>query len=393
MRTARVLFLSLTVALVAIFAYAMWIDTAREWKRYQRQFARSLKGEERKAAPNGIQQIMIPGLDRIDRCTTCHVAIDKPQLALADQPFTAHPGDVLQRHPMDKFGCTSCHDGQGLATTTRAAHGEVTHWEEPLLRGPLIQAACARCHGNVDAINAPLIVQARALVAEKGCYGCHTIKGFGGTISQDLTDVGAKAHLQIDFTFVEGDHTRANWLFQKFKNPQHIEPGHPEEQPPIAPSAMPNFGFTDEEARALTAYMLSLTGEDLPASYVVAAQPAPEPERASAVEAGEAVFTKYGCAGCHGIGASGGRRNWNSATIQEEPALTYVKYGYTKEELIALIKRGSQPLAKLDPHGASPPLYMPAWAGRISDEELDWLAEYLLSLAPPEPAAPPAVAD
>lgn len=385
MSKARLLFVTLTLALVAIFGYAMWKDAARDWVHYQQRFARSLKGDERKAAPNGIQQTVIPSLKRIDRCMTCHVAIDKPQLALAEQPFTAHPGKYLEWHPIEKFGCTSCHDGQGLATTVTAAHGEVKHWEDPLLRGPLVQASCGRCHGNISEIAAPLLVQGKQLVAEKGCYGCHTIKGFGGTISQDLSDVGSKPLLQIDFTFVEGPATRANWLMQKFKNPQRVEPGHPEEQPPIPPSAMPNFGFTDEEAQALTAYMLSLTGEDLPVSYVVPATPEPPaPTYASSIEAGHAVFKKYGCAACHGIDGRGGRRNWNSATIQEEPPLINVRHGYTKDELVAFIKRGSQPLAKLDPHGAVPPLYMPAWGERISERELNDLADYLLSLAPAE---------
>ena len=385
MSKARLLFVSLTCALVVIFGYAMWKDAARDWVKYQRQFARSLKGDERKAAPSGVQQIMIPALHTIDRCMTCHVAIDKPQLALAEQPLTAHPGDYLKWHPIEKFGCTSCHDGQGLATTVTAAHGDAKHWEDPLLRGPLVQAACGRCHGNIAEINAPLLVKGKQLVAEKGCYGCHTIKGFGGTISQDLSDVGAKPLLQIDATFVTGPETRANWLFQKFKNPQRIEPGHPEEQPPIPPSAMPNFGLTDEEAQALTVYMLSLTGADLPVSYVVPAKAEPPaPTYASSLEAGCAVFKKYGCAACHGIDGRGGRRNWNSATIQEEPPLTYVKYGYSKEELITFIKRGSQPLAKLNPRGATPPLYMPAWGERISEQELSDLADYLISLAPAE---------
>ena len=32
-----------------------------------------------------------------------------------------------------EFGCTSCHGGQGFATTTAGAHGDVEHWDEPLL--------------------------------------------------------------------------------------------------------------------------------------------------------------------------------------------------------------------------------------------------------------------
>ena len=102
----RLLFLLGTAALFGLFALSLWQDVNRQWTDYQRSFFRSLAKEERRGVSGGIKQVILDDLRRIDRCTTCHLAIDKPQLALATQPFTAHPGDYLKWHPPEKFGCT-----------------------------------------------------------------------------------------------------------------------------------------------------------------------------------------------------------------------------------------------------------------------------------------------
>jgi len=121
----RVLFIVGTALLAALSLVAMWQDTHKEWSAYQGQFLKTLAKDERQGVKGGIHQILASDLGRVDRCTTCHLAIDKPQLALAEEPFTAHPGDYLTWHPPAKFGCTVCHAGQGLATEVVAAHGAV----------------------------------------------------------------------------------------------------------------------------------------------------------------------------------------------------------------------------------------------------------------------------
>lgn len=78
---------------------------------------------------------------RFDRCRTCHLAIDRvgdgdvPDFPHGDgkngtysHPFSTHPRpDVYltaaSPHPLNEFGCTSCHDGQGSATSfANASH-------------------------------------------------------------------------------------------------------------------------------------------------------------------------------------------------------------------------------------------------------------------------------
>ena len=57
---------------------------------------------------------------KVDRCTTCHLGIDKKGYENQPQPFTSHPDiDTFLRgpHPIEKIGCTACHQGRGRATS------------------------------------------------------------------------------------------------------------------------------------------------------------------------------------------------------------------------------------------------------------------------------------
>ena len=402
----RVVFLLLTAGLALLFFLALGDDMTREWTRTQHRFLKTLSKDERRGLSGGIAQTIVSPLHRVDRCTTCHLAVDKPQLALGEEPFTAHPGQLLQWHPVEKFGCTVCHGGQGLATEAKAAHGDVPHWEQPLLRGGLVQAACAKCHGNLDEIQepVPLLLKGKELFQAKGCYGCHAVKDFGQTVSQDLTEVGSKSYLllEADFEMMDPPHDRIRWLQTKLRHPRALNPGVTPERLPkgeeeVFPTAMPHFGLTEDEIQALTVYLLSLTDFDPPASYVIPGKPQPQPVYASPVERGRAVFEKFGCAGCHGVGGSGGRRNWNSGLGQEVPPLLYVKayYGNDVDSLKNLIRNGRQPVPRAQTSRPNPALYMPSWKERISEDDVGALAAYLFSLSDrlpsgPTPAAEPA---
>ena len=151
----------------ALFLTAMWRDYDREWKRYQKAFfaleGRKARTAREEAAVKGrrheLQQIAVAGTNRMDRCTTCHMAVEDPRFADAPQPFRTHP--QIPRHPFEKFGCTVCHGGQDKATTAREAHGRVEFWDEPLLKGEYLQSACGACHFGGDAPGAPLLAQGR----------------------------------------------------------------------------------------------------------------------------------------------------------------------------------------------------------------------------------------
>lgn len=110
--------------------------------------------------------------------------------------------------------------------------------------------------------------------------------------------------------------------------------------------------------------------------------PGPRPETEdSQVLKGWEVFNAKGCVFCHGPNGAGGVRHPN-AVGGLIPGLTSVAEGYSDEELKNRILNGVRDISKENPDGPTPPLYMPAWKGRVTDEELKALAAFLKSLLP-----------
>jgi len=86
-----------------------------------------------------------------------------------------------------------------------------------------------------------LIAYGKTLYRQEGCFICHRLDGQGTKVGPDLT--------------VEGTRGRsASWLIGHFKNPAAYVPG----------SIMPPFkNLTDEQLRALTAFLQNQRGADL----------------------------------------------------------------------------------------------------------------------------------
>jgi mono/diheme cytochrome c family protein len=110
--------------------------------------------------PFQIQQVVLNWIDydrdvdkeQVDRCHTCHMGVDSSSYtdaSIASQ-FRTHPhrSTLLAAHPIEKFGCTGCHQGQGRATDALShsgwhleeKHGQERwhfagdhYWEDPLL--------------------------------------------------------------------------------------------------------------------------------------------------------------------------------------------------------------------------------------------------------------------
>lgn len=128
------------------------------------------------------------------------------------QPYSTHPRLDLfvsdsSPHPMMKFGCTVCHDGQGSATSFKwsshspnspkqahqwhADHGWFNnhHWIFPMRPERFEQSSCLKCHHQVVDLEpserfpeppADKLVEGYHLVRQYGCYGCHEINGYAG---------------------------------------------------------------------------------------------------------------------------------------------------------------------------------------------------------------------
>ena len=439
--------LGLLVGVLVVVGY--YRDEYREWKDYQRQFIRE---EIRRAStpqqrllaestPVQIRQILLPDLNRVDRCTTCHLAMEDPSYGGYPQPLAYHP--LHAQHPFERFGCTVCHRGQGRATTTADAHGHVPHWDAPMLPRRYLQASCGQCH-QADNPAVPELARGQQVFEENGCRGCHKLNGVGGVIGPELDKVGARRSPE--------------WLKKHFLAPASVTPG----------SAMPPQNLSETNLETITLFMLSQTGASAPGYYAsmrvlpnareglrlfqqkgclgchsvagnggkvgpalddVGLRRAPDwlvqhfrepqsltpgtvmpkfgftetearaltdfllhlreqnvalslPSLMSPVERGREVYRKYGCAGCHGAEAKGGVPNPNAKTAEQVPGLIRVAEGYTPDELKARILNGQHEIPALVAKRPPPPLYMPAWRGTIKDAEVDDLIAYLISLKP-----------
>ncbi|MBV8879292.1 MAG: hypothetical protein JO332_04985, partial [Planctomycetaceae bacterium] len=125
--------------------------------------------------------------------------------------FMAHPRLDLfvkdsSKHPIDKVGCTICHEGDGRDTDfTRVVHtpnspkqgqawrarhgtpyGEERYnwnyrelWDLPMFPTKFVQASCRRCHTEaVELDGGEKYVEGMKLVERVGCYGCHRIDSY-----------------------------------------------------------------------------------------------------------------------------------------------------------------------------------------------------------------------
>ncbi len=306
------------VATLAVLAATVLREEARtDWQAYRNQYAKILDGkatDDRSRAVADqfavrVQQNVLPELGTIDRCTTCHTGLEDPRMADEEPPFTTHPGKYMAIHPPEQFGCTMCHEGQGRALEADAAHGHVKHWLSPILPKRHMFATCAKCHdenelyggpnlparaGGGESEGARLLALGKELADQSGCRGCHIVDGLGGTIGPDISAVGDKTYHEFDFSHLDADgpHDTAHWLKEHFLSPASVSPD----------TQMPDMEYTDEEAEALTVYMLSMRGTEFPPTY----RPAPTLEEIPVAPAGDELYAML-CSACHGKqGEAGG---------------------------------------------------------------------------------------
>jgi cbb3-type cytochrome oxidase cytochrome c subunit len=287
-----------------------------------------------------VQQILLSNLyndhpfmqvPRVDRCTTCHLGIDQKTWEDAEQPYKTHPNLNLflsanSPHPIERFGCTSCHGGldRGVRRFQDAGHTPRTEeqkeewkkkygWyvdeflETPMLAMDKIEAGCYKCHsGGPDVPQAANLNEGRDLIRMYGCFGCHKIPGYEG-----VRKVGP------DLGTVSGKLTK-DWVRKWLANPKDFKPE----------ARMPKFWYNtnnsgtingvdfdkrnEAEINAITEFLWSKSKpKALPAGRT----------NGNATRGKQLVET-VGCFGCHSIGA-----------IEENPNVSQTRrrHGYNLE--------------------------------------------------------------
>jgi cytochrome c2 len=139
-------------------------------------------------------QISVNAYNIVDRCEVCHAGIREPlditpaSMKSANgtedamsRAFVSHPNrEILQLHNPEKFGCASCHWGNGRATTSdMKGHGRHRFWLWPMFEKENTEAGCQQCHAR-DRVTqgAQTLNLGRDLFAQRGCMGCHRYEGF-----------------------------------------------------------------------------------------------------------------------------------------------------------------------------------------------------------------------
>ncbi|MES2201930.1 MAG: hypothetical protein V4498_06750 [candidate division FCPU426 bacterium] len=288
---AKLWFVALSMIALVLFAASILREEDREWKKWQAEYfaMEAERGIDRDYTVK-IRQIWNPQMGRTDRCITCHLGMEDVDVSnpYAKNPFKSHPKvDMIKKHMPGTIGCTICHDGQGLATDTTAAHGRVHAWDYPMKEKiggvDFVESSCTKCHAY-DALpeGTEVLVAGRALVQKYGCMGCHSSKELGQTIGimcPDLTGIGSKTESQFANTHLfehledhstDGHYiTKYEWLYQHFLDPQKITPIDPKAPP--GTGVMPNFHMTETNARILTAFVMSLRDpavENIPSNWI-----------------------------------------------------------------------------------------------------------------------------
>ena len=252
---------------------------------------------------NVTEELNFAQVPRIDRCQTCHLAIDNPDYADAPQPFTTHPNlDIFvsreSSHPVDDFGCTSCHLGRGrklsfsgathMPESVEEEHAwmeqygwkEDHYWDNPMYQANLTEAGCIKCHRDQVFIpGAQQLNQSRMTYELSGCWGCHNTTGYEDKRNRGPS-LKAIAH-KTDRDFV------ARWI----RDPKAFRQS----------TWMPTFwnldnnpdselrARNDTEVAAIVEYVFEHSTDD--ADYAA-------PPRGNA-ERGETLVNEIGCLGCH----------------------------------------------------------------------------------------------
>jgi len=263
---------------------------------------------EKQVLPDLRKNYSFTTVQRVDMCSTCHIAEDKAGFEDAPAPLAAHPRLDLflsptSPHPLQEFGCTVCHEGAAETTDfVRAVHTPNSEeekeawkeklqwkhwhlWDWPMYPKRYIEAGCYACHergGTLEEIqeDAPKLSKGLHLIETYGCYSCHKIEGWRLTrrVGPSLRRISAK--ISPEFA--------RSWIAE----PRHFRPT----------TRMPQIfhrensvskEWDDTAIAAIQAYLWDRSEKAPVPSMPAELRKQADPER------GKELFQKSGCAACH----------------------------------------------------------------------------------------------
>lgn len=254
--------------------------------------------------PNMVEDVNFTRVPKMDRCQTCHLAIDRVGYEDYPQPFRTHSNletyvGSASPHPLESTGCTVCHEGMGQSISfvdsahtpsglEQTAQWEENHdweeshlWDYPMLPTDMTEASCAKCHkGEIFIPEADNLNVAYGMYERAGCHACHKTRGFEEVRKPgpNLTKVASK----LD----------AEWVTTWIRDPRAMKPGT--WMPRVwynSNTDGPEYAVRNEvEIDAVVAYLFANSSEhELAVSN-------PRPGNA---ERGQEVVESVGCLACH----------------------------------------------------------------------------------------------
>ncbi len=257
--------------------------------------------------------------------------------------FQSHPNldlylSASSPHPVDRFGCTVCHMGEGQSvsfmTATHSPNDEAErehwesdgqlkweereHWSWPQFPKRYIQASCLLCHANNRPVpGADKLNFGRETFERLSCVGCHKMKGYEDEPKRgpDLRHLDQKLKKEWVAYWVEDPaRFRPKTNMPRFfntptdpKNPSPLlaptgdeknaskEPTNPS-KPEDAARTPYDYDVREQlEIKAITRYLFNnVDARDQRFQM-------PEKLEGGNAERGEILFTARGCVGCHRI--------------------------------------------------------------------------------------------
>ena len=227
-------------------------------------------------------------------------------------------------------------------------------WKQPMLPAQYEQANCGGCH-QADLPQTPRLNHGRQLIAKYNCIGCH-----------QLQDIGTPAMLGPDLTSI-GTKVSREWIYKWLNEPRTItdSTGTILVNGIAAAPRMPKFNLSDEEMRALSAYLSVQRGVAIQPYRISAQAIARVKTKGDPADQGQVRFNQRFCVTCHSLSVT---RAGESTLIGGDigPELTKVGSKVNSEWLVAWLR---------DPERYLEHTKMPQY--EWSDEDLYEVSQYI----------------
>jgi cytochrome c2 len=322
--------------------------------------------------PDVVDDVNFKTVPKMDRCTTCHLGIDNVAFEKYPQPFKTHPKleaylGSKSPHPIDRIGCTVCHEGMGQSVSFKDASHTPTgekqkeqwekkygweephEWDYPMLPTKMTEASCAKCHKQeIYVPTAPELNVAYATFERAGCYACHKTRGFEDVRKPGpiLTKIGSKL--------------TKDWVKTWVRNPRAVK------QTTWMPRIWYNSNSDTKQDWVRNEVEINAAANYLFANSEQWEPPVKNPKGGDA-KAGEKIVKSIGCQGCHVVG-EGSRSDAGPHRTFGQP-LENIGSKTTYEWVFNWVR---------DPKHYNPNTYMPNL--RLNDAQAADVATYLMTL-------------